>query len=147
MAFAAILALTLVPALGVILIRGRIRSEDRHPISRVLFWLYTPVLNFVVRLPKTVITVALLLGLSTIPVFQRLGSEFMPPLNEGTILFMQTAVPADRRSRTNSPDPGPDSGGGAGSRTSIWKDRAIHDVDRFCAPEHGGNDSVAQGPE
>ena len=93
MAFAAILALTLVPALGVILIRGRIRSEDRHPISRVLFWLYTPVLNFVVRLPKTVITVALLLGLSTIPVFQRLGSEFMPPLNEGTILFMPTAVP------------------------------------------------------
>ncbi len=93
MAFAAILAVTLVPALGAILIRGRIRSEDRHPISRVLFWLYTPVLNFVVRFPKTVIAVALALILSTIPVFQGLGSEFMPPLNEGTILFMPTAVP------------------------------------------------------
>ena len=93
MAFAAILAVTLVPALGVLLIRGRIRSEDKHPISRFLFWLYTPVLNFVVRFPKTVIIVALVLGLSTIPVFQRLGSEFMPPLNEGSILFMPTAVP------------------------------------------------------
>ena len=93
MGFAAILAITLVPALEVILIRGRIRSEDKHPISRVLFWLYTPVLNVVVRFPKTVIIVALVLGLSTIPIFQRLGSEFMPPLNEGSILFMPTAVP------------------------------------------------------
>ncbi len=93
MGFAAVLAVTLVPALAVILIRGRIRSEDRHPISRVLFWLYSPVLNAVVRYPKTVIIAALLLGLSTIPVYRRLGSEFMPPLNEGSILFMPTALP------------------------------------------------------
>ena len=93
MAFAAILALTLVPALGVILIRGRIRSEDKHPISRILFALYTPVLNFVVRFQKTVILAALVVALSTVPIFLRLGSEFMPPLNEGSILFMPTSVP------------------------------------------------------
>lgn len=93
MAFAAILAVTLVPALGVLLIRGRIRLEEKHPISRLLFAAYSPVLDFVVRFQKTVILVALLLVLSTIPVYMRLGSEFMPPLNEGAILFMPTAVP------------------------------------------------------
>ena len=93
MAFAAILAVTLVPALGVMLIRGRIRSEEKHPLSRILFALYSPVLNFVLRFQKTVILAALALVLSTVPIFMRLGSEFMPPLNEGSILFMPTAVP------------------------------------------------------
>jgi Cu(I)/Ag(I) efflux system membrane protein CusA/SilA len=93
MAFAAILAVTLVPALAVLLIRGHIRSEQKHPISRLLFALYSPVLDFVVRYQKTVILAALVLVLTTIPVFFQLGSEFMPPLNEGTILFMPTAMP------------------------------------------------------
>ena len=93
MFFAAVLAVSLVPALSLILIRGKIRSERRHPISRVLFAIYTPVVNQMIRFRKTVIVVALLLILSTIPVFLELGSEFMPPLNEGSILFMPTAVP------------------------------------------------------
>ena len=93
MAFAAVLAVTLVPALGAMLIRGRVRSEEKHPISRVLFWMYTPILNVVVRYPKTIIVAAMLLTLSTIPIYRRLGSEFMPPLNEGSILFMPTASP------------------------------------------------------
>ena len=93
MFFAALLAVTAVPALGTLLIRGRIRSEERHPLSRILHALYTPVLSLVLRFPKSFILLALLLVLSTIPVFLSLGSEFMPPLNEGSLLFMPTAVP------------------------------------------------------
>jgi len=93
MFFAALLSITLAPALGVMLIRGRIWSEERHPISRLLQRLYTPILYVAVRFRKTVILVALLLVVSTVPVFLKLGSEFMPPLNEGSILYMPTAVP------------------------------------------------------
>jgi Cu(I)/Ag(I) efflux system membrane protein CusA/SilA len=93
MAFAAVLAVTLVPALGVILIRGRIRSEEKHPISRFLFAIYGPVLDIVVRYPKTLIALSLILVATTVPVYLELGSEFMPPLNEGSILFMPTSVP------------------------------------------------------
>ena len=93
MFFAALLAITVVPALGVLLIRGRIRSEKKHPISRILHALYTPVLRLVLRFPKSFILAALLLVLSSIPVFLVLGSEFNPPLNEGSLLFMPTAVP------------------------------------------------------
>lgn len=93
MLFAALLAITLAPALGVVLIRGRIRSEERHPISRLLFHLYTPVLKFVLRFPAMMILLAALIVASTVPIFLKLGSEFMPPLNEGSILFMPTAVP------------------------------------------------------
>ena len=93
MFFAALLSITLVPALGVLLIRGRIRSEERHPISRLLTAVYTPVLHFVLRFPKTIMILAVALVISTVPIFLRLGSEFMPPLNEGSILYMPTAVP------------------------------------------------------
>ncbi|MFQ5738748.1 MAG: efflux RND transporter permease subunit [Acidobacteriota bacterium] len=93
MFFAALVSITLIPALGALLIRGRIRSEEKHPLSRWLFRLYTPVLYFVIKYRWTVIVASLLLVLSTIPVFLKLGSEFMPPLNEGSILYMPTAVP------------------------------------------------------
>ncbi len=93
MGFAALLAITLIPALGGIFIRGKIHSEEKHPISRILHRLYTPVLYAVLRFPKLFILVALLTVLSTIPVFMQLGSEFMPPMNEGSILFMPTSVP------------------------------------------------------
>jgi len=93
MFFSAVLAITLVPALGMLLIRGKIRHEEKHPISRLLHWLYSPVLYFVVRFRKTVILLGVLVVATTIPVFLKLGSEFMPPLNEGSILYMPTAVP------------------------------------------------------
>ncbi|MBI2820708.1 MAG: CusA/CzcA family heavy metal efflux RND transporter [Acidobacteria bacterium] len=93
MGFSALLAITLVPALGTLLIRGKIHSEERHPVSRFLHWMYTPVLNLVLRFPRLFIFGALVLVLSTVPVFMQLGSEFMPPLNEGSLLFMPTAVP------------------------------------------------------
>jgi Cu(I)/Ag(I) efflux system membrane protein CusA/SilA len=93
MFFAALLAVTLTPALAAWFIRGRIRREHEHPISRRMVAAYAPVVRFAVRRRKWVVFGALLLMLSTVPVFLRLGSEFMPPLNEGTILHMPTAPP------------------------------------------------------
>ncbi|MEO5616484.1 MAG: CusA/CzcA family heavy metal efflux RND transporter, partial [Candidatus Eisenbacteria bacterium] len=93
MAFAALLAITLTPALAMWLIRGRIRPERDQPIARTIIRVYTPVLHFAVRRRRWVIAGAVLLVLSTIPVFLSLGTEFMPPLNEGTLLYMPTAPP------------------------------------------------------
>ena len=93
MFFAALLAVTLTPALAAWFIRGPIRPEQEHPISRRMVAAYAPVVRFAVRRRRWVVFGALLLMLSTVPVFLRLGSEFMPPLNEGTILHMPTAPP------------------------------------------------------
>jgi len=91
--FSAILAITLTPALIVLLIKGKVRSEDKNPVSRALIWFYNPFVIFALRFRKTVIFSAIAVLLLTLIPFSRLGSEFMPPLNEGTILFMPTAVP------------------------------------------------------
>ncbi len=113
MALAALLAITLTPALLTLFIRmeplrlrpawlgraagalivGRIWSESEHPISRFCHRVYTPAANLVIRFPKTVILLSVLIVISTVPVFRQLGSEFMPPLNEGTILYMPTTLP------------------------------------------------------
>ena len=93
MAFAALLAVTLTPALAAWFIRGRIRPEREHPISSALVRGYAPVVRWTVRRKGVVVGVAALLLLSTIPVFFLLGNEFMPPLNEGTLLYMPTAPP------------------------------------------------------
>ncbi len=93
MAFASILAVTLTPALAVLLIRGRIRGEEKNPINRWLIAGYTPVVRFVVRHRWSVIVVALLGMVLTVPAYSRLGNEFMPPLNEGALLYMPTAPP------------------------------------------------------
>jgi Cu(I)/Ag(I) efflux system membrane protein CusA/SilA len=93
MAFAAILSVTLVPAIAALFIRGRIRHEDENPVSRALGRVYDPVCRFALRFRWPVIVGAGLLVLATIPVAAGLGSEFMPPLNEGSLLYMPTAVP------------------------------------------------------
>ncbi len=93
MGFSAILAVTLTPALAVLLIRGKIRGEHQNPINRLLVAAYTPVVRFVVRYRKSVIALALLAIAITVPAYLRLGNEFMPPLNEGAILYMPTAPP------------------------------------------------------
>jgi copper/silver efflux system protein len=93
MFFAAILAITLAPVLMTLLIRGKIAPEEKNPINRFLISLYEPALNFVLRFRGLVLVVAVLLLLLTIFPFKRLGKEFMPPLNEGTLLYMPTAVP------------------------------------------------------
>jgi Cu(I)/Ag(I) efflux system membrane protein CusA/SilA len=93
MAAAAGLAITLVPVLMGYLIRGRIRSEHDNPINRSLIAGYRPVIDAVLRHPKSVLLAAgVVLLLSLVPLL-RLGSEFMPPLEEGTLLYMPSALP------------------------------------------------------
>lgn len=93
MGFAAVLAMTLTPALAVLFIRGRIRREEENPINRWLVALYMPVVRFVVRHAKMVVALSVVAMALTVPAFMRLGHEFMPPLNEGAILYMPTSPP------------------------------------------------------
>jgi Cu(I)/Ag(I) efflux system membrane protein CusA/SilA len=93
MGFAAILAVTLTPALAVLFVRGSPVRENDNPLNRLLIALYVPVVRFVVRYKGTVISLALLAIGLTVPAYLRLGSEFMPPLNEGVLLYMPTAPP------------------------------------------------------
>ena len=93
MFFASFLSITLAPVLMVLLIRGKIHSEARNPVSRVLIALYHPVVRAVLRFKTITIALAVLMFLVTIPAFSRLGSEFMPPLNEGMIDYRPTTVP------------------------------------------------------
>lgn len=113
MAIAAVLAITLDPALRLLLMRteefkfrprflakivnsivvGKIHSEETHPISRPLMRIYHPIVKFVLNYKFVVLFLALLSVLATVPVFQKLGSEFMPPLNEGSILYMPITLP------------------------------------------------------
>ena len=93
MAWSALLSITLVPVLMGYLIRGKIRPEATNPINRALHWAYRPVIGFVVRFPWAVVVLAAIAVGATVYPWQRLGSEFMPPLKEGSILFMPTTVP------------------------------------------------------
>ena len=113
MAIAALLAITLDPALRMLLSRmdrfhfrprplawlanatlvGTYYPEEQHPVSRLMFRVYEPVCRFVLRWPKAVIGGAVVIVLSTLPVYLHLGSEFMPPLYEGSILYMPTTLP------------------------------------------------------
>src|SRR5438874_1440705 len=93
MFFASLLGLTLVPVLMLLLIRGKITPEIKNPVNRFLIWAYQPFVNFVLRYRWFTLLAALVILVVTIFPFSRLGSEFMPPLNEGTLLYMPTAVP------------------------------------------------------
>src|SRR5258708_3030853 len=93
MFFAALLGVTLVPVLMVWLIRGKITPEIRNPVNRFLIWVYQPFVKLVLRFRWLTLIIALLLMGATVYPFKKLGKEFMPPLNEGDILFMPTAVP------------------------------------------------------
>ena len=93
MAAAAGLSVTLVPVLMGYLIRGRIPKETANPVNRALIALYRPALEAVLRLPKTTLAIAaLVLAVTAVPVL-RLGGEFMPPLDEGDLLYMPSALP------------------------------------------------------
>lgn len=93
MAGAALLSVTLVPVLMMLFIRGRIMPEARNPVNRFLIWIYRPIIAAVIRWKKlTVATSIIVLGVSFYPASQ-LGSEFMPTLNEGTLLYMPASLP------------------------------------------------------
>ena len=94
MLFSSFLAVTLTPVLMTLFIRGKIRTEDRNPISIVLRKLYEPVAAVSLRFRKSVIVLALLIMAITAYPFMKLGSEFMPPLYEGTLFYMPVTVPA-----------------------------------------------------
>lgn len=91
--FSSLLAITLVPVLMMIFIRGRLRSESANPISRFTQALYLPVLRLALRYRKTTIAINLVFLAVTVPLIFRIGSQFMPPLFEGSSLFMPTALP------------------------------------------------------
>ncbi len=113
MAIAAVLAITLDPAMRMLFTRmdrmnfrprwlswlthqavvGTYYPEEKHPISRILFRLYEPACRLVLRFPGTTILAALLLVLTSVPAYLSLGSEFMPPLDEGSLLYMPTTLP------------------------------------------------------
>jgi Cu(I)/Ag(I) efflux system membrane protein CusA/SilA len=92
-AMCAVLAITLVPACLPTFLRGRIFPEQRHPVSRSLQRVYAPLLRWSLRHRGAVVVLAVGLMLGIVPVYQRMGSEFMPPLYEGTILYMPTTLP------------------------------------------------------
>lgn len=94
MAGAALLSITLVPVLMLIFIRGHIPPERKNPIVRFMIWVYRPIIQWVMRWKKFVLLLALaVLGLTAYPA-TKLGSEFMPVLNEGTLLYMPSSLPA-----------------------------------------------------
>ncbi|MCC6640962.1 MAG: efflux RND transporter permease subunit [Deltaproteobacteria bacterium] len=93
MAAAAVLSVTLTPAIASLLIRGKIRREEENPISRWLLRAYSPVVRFALRWRWALVVLALLGLAATVPAFLRVGTEFMPPLNEGTLLYMPTGTP------------------------------------------------------
>jgi len=93
MAGAALLSVTLVPVLMMLFIRGKIMPETKNPVNRFLIWIYRPIISSVMRWKKLTIALALVvLGVSYYPA-SRLGSEFMPTLNEGTLLYMPASLP------------------------------------------------------
>ncbi len=113
MAIAALLAITLDPAMRMLFTRmdyhhyrprwlsnitntvtvGKYYPEEKHPISRILFRIYEPACRFVLKYRKATIVAAIVVMVLTVPAYLKLGSEFMPPLNEGTILYMPTTLP------------------------------------------------------
>jgi len=92
MFFAAMLGVTLVPVLMLMWIRGKITPEIRNPVNRFLIWIYQPFVHFVLRFRWLTLLVAVALVGVTVYPFLKLGKEFMPPLNEGDLLYMPTAV-------------------------------------------------------
>jgi len=93
MLFSSFLAITLTPVLMTLFIRGKIRPEEKNPISFVLHKLYEPVARYAIRFRKTVIISAIVIMAITVYPFLKLGSEFMPPLYEGTLFYMPVTMP------------------------------------------------------
>jgi Cu(I)/Ag(I) efflux system membrane protein CusA/SilA len=89
----ALLAVTLAPVLMVALLKGRIRTVDENPVARLLRAGYRPLAAWAVQHHKLVVCAAIVLMLATVPIYQKLGSEFMPPLDEGSLLLMPTTFP------------------------------------------------------
>ena len=91
--FSSVLAITLVPVLMLLFIRGRLRPESRNPLSRLTQAIYLPVLRLCLRFRKTTLVLNLVFLVLTLPLALKIGSQFMPPLFEGSALYMPSALP------------------------------------------------------
>ena len=91
--FSSVLAISLVPVLMILFIRGKLRPESKNPISRITQAIYLPVLRLCLRYRKTTLLLNLLFLILTLPLALKIGSQFMPPLFEGSALYMPTALP------------------------------------------------------
>lgn len=89
----ALVAIFLVPVLMVVLLRGKVRPESKHPVSRFFIFLYSPILRGCLKWKKGTLLISLLILAGSIPLVMRLGREFMPPLDEGSLLFMPVTLP------------------------------------------------------
>lgn len=94
MLFAALLSITVTPFLMTLLIRGRIPAEEKNPVNRLLRWIYEPVARLALQWRYGMVAIALVAIAAIIPIYMRLGSEFMPPLWEETLLYMPATLPA-----------------------------------------------------
>ncbi len=88
-----LVAIILVPVLMTIFLKGKIRPENKHPVSRFFMWMYGPIIRWCLKWKKLTLAFALVLVLGSVPVVLNLGTEFMPPLDEGSILFMPVTLP------------------------------------------------------
>jgi copper/silver efflux system protein len=93
MLFAALLSITVAPFLMTVLIRGKIPTEDKNPLNRLLIWFYRPFARAALRFRYFMVVLAIVAVASIVPIYRSLGSEFMPPLWEGTLLFMPVTLP------------------------------------------------------
>jgi Cu(I)/Ag(I) efflux system membrane protein CusA/SilA len=89
----AFVAIFLVPVLMTLFLKGNVRPESKHPVSRFFLWMYNPIIRWCLRWKKTTIALSGALVLGSIPLVLNLGTEFMPPLDEGSLLFMPVTLP------------------------------------------------------
>lgn len=89
----AFVAIFLVPVLMTLFLKGTVRPENKHPVSRFFLWLYNPIIRWCLRWKKTTIALSIALVLGSVPIVLNLGTEFMPPLDEGSLLFMPVTLP------------------------------------------------------
>lgn len=89
----AFVAIFLVPVLMTMFLKGKVRPESKHPVSRFFLWLYNPIIRWCLKWKKTTIGLSIALVLGSVPLVLNLGTEFMPPLDEGSLLFMPVTLP------------------------------------------------------
>ncbi len=89
----AFVAIFLVPVLMTMFLKGNVRPESKHPVSRFFLWMYNPIIRWCLRWKKTTIALSIALVLGSVPLVLNLGTEFMPPLDEGSLLFMPVTLP------------------------------------------------------
>lgn len=89
----AFVVIFLVPVLMTMFLKGKVRPESKHPVSRFFLWLYNPIIRWCLKWKKTTIALSIALVLGSVPLVLNLGTEFMPPLDEGSLLFMPVTLP------------------------------------------------------